>query len=381
MRDSRRATTVRSSDHNVKASVRRTLTTLGVSKPQKEDSTPQDLEVSSPSSVGTQTATLPLALRAPSTEKPITEFKMKSRSVPIIIKTLRLLPEHATEKPVARKQMKSFFRPSKVPQYAFTLKVDYPTVVQLDHPESWPMRISIIPDLRSSKTTMDLANGLPDVRVVGMSVSLCSTTTVQAPTTFSSTESDKEHEYHFSFRKLFEPSQYTIPVGKLEDLKAGVKESDPFDAEAARSEKMSHFYPSYTPPDDPTTSSNVTPTPVLDLTPLLQLRLTRTHSSAQGLKSAQFERPLIPTFSTYNINVKYKIRWKLEIECAGQKDDISNLFGYVWDDWLVFDRSEEEARKMEMEWMGKERGRDWDEVNNVVSVASQGLQAILGLLG
>jgi hypothetical protein len=44
MRDSRRATTVRSSDHNVKTSVRRTLTTLGVSKPQKQDLTPQDLD-------------------------------------------------------------------------------------------------------------------------------------------------------------------------------------------------------------------------------------------------------------------------------------------------------------------------------------------------
>ena len=44
MRDTRRATTVQVSDHNVKGSVRRTLTTLGVSKPQKQDVTPQDLD-------------------------------------------------------------------------------------------------------------------------------------------------------------------------------------------------------------------------------------------------------------------------------------------------------------------------------------------------
>lgn len=44
MRDTHRATTVRGSDHNVKGSVRRTLTTLGVSKPQKQDLTPQDLD-------------------------------------------------------------------------------------------------------------------------------------------------------------------------------------------------------------------------------------------------------------------------------------------------------------------------------------------------
>lgn len=341
------------------------------------------VEVSSPSTSQTQTATLPLALRAPSTEKPIMEFKIKSRSVPITIKALRLLPEHATEHPGARKQVKSFFRPSKVPQYAFTLKVDYPTVVQLDHPDPLPMRISIIPDLNPSKTTMDLTNGLPDVRVVGMSVCLRSTTTVQAPTTFSSTESDKTHEYHFDFKMPFHPSQYTIPVDKLSDLKAGVKTGDPSVTEAARLEKILHFYPAYVlNPVASTSPLETTPVPAfLDLTPLLSLRLTRTHSSAQGLKSSRFDHPLTATFSTYNIAVKYEIRWKIEIECAGQMDDISNSFGFAWDECSVLDRSEEQVKAQGSEWVGKERGRDWDEVGNVVGVAGQGLQAIFGLLG
>lgn len=44
MRDTRHATTALRHDSNVKTSVRRTLTTLGVSKPQKQDLTPQDLD-------------------------------------------------------------------------------------------------------------------------------------------------------------------------------------------------------------------------------------------------------------------------------------------------------------------------------------------------
>lgn len=44
MRDTPRAGTNIRNDHNSKISVRRTLTTLGVSKPQKQDLTPQDLD-------------------------------------------------------------------------------------------------------------------------------------------------------------------------------------------------------------------------------------------------------------------------------------------------------------------------------------------------
>jgi hypothetical protein len=44
MRDMRSASTAGSSDHNMKTSVRRRLTTLGVTKPQKQDLTPQDVD-------------------------------------------------------------------------------------------------------------------------------------------------------------------------------------------------------------------------------------------------------------------------------------------------------------------------------------------------
>lgn len=44
MRDARRASVSSRNDHNMKTSVLRTLTSLGVSKPQKQDVTPQDLD-------------------------------------------------------------------------------------------------------------------------------------------------------------------------------------------------------------------------------------------------------------------------------------------------------------------------------------------------
>ena len=44
MRDSRRAVSSGRNDHNMKGSVRRTLTQLGVSKPQKQDLSPQDVD-------------------------------------------------------------------------------------------------------------------------------------------------------------------------------------------------------------------------------------------------------------------------------------------------------------------------------------------------
>lgn len=282
------------------------------------------------------TVALPLTLRAPSSEKPVTgtDLKMKSRSLPIVIKTLRLAPEHAIQPPGKRKQMKGFFGLEKVPKYAFTLKVGYPTVVQLESPEALALRIEVIPDLE--ETTMDITNGhgLPDVRVTGIEMWLHGTTTVRAPTTFSMTESEKSHEYRFKFEKPFGGNEFIIPTNQ-----------------------------------------------VLDLTPLLKLRLSRTHSSAQGVSYPKFERPLTPSFSTYNINVKYEIRWEIKIECAGVKESISNLFGFEWDECTVLGPSDMDAKAQESAWMGKERGRDYDEIGNAFSLGSQVFQDVLGLLG
>ncbi|KAF4628528.1 hypothetical protein G7Y89_g9617 [Cudoniella acicularis] len=62
---------------------------------------------------------------------------------------------------------------------------------------------------------------------------------------------------------------------------------------------------------------------VLDLGQILDIRATPTYAHTQKVK-ALFLRPLVPTFSTFNIAVEYGIRWKIELECAGEKETISN---------------------------------------------------------
>ncbi|KIW90424.1 uncharacterized protein Z519_09069 [Cladophialophora bantiana CBS 173.52] len=47
-----------------------------------------------------------------------------------------------------------FFRSSKTPRYTYVVKVEYPTVIQLEHPKPLPLKVYLIPDLDGVKTTI-----------------------------------------------------------------------------------------------------------------------------------------------------------------------------------------------------------------------------------
>ncbi len=46
------------------------------------------------------------------------------------------------------------FRPSETPKYAYIVKVEMPTAIQLEHPDPIPVKIYLIPDLDPEKTTI-----------------------------------------------------------------------------------------------------------------------------------------------------------------------------------------------------------------------------------
>lgn len=84
-------------------------------------------------------AALPLFLRDIGTPVPITNHNPQMRSTFQLIKTPRLLAEHADKELTFEQKSSRFFRPSKVPRSTYQVKVEHPTIIQLEHPDPIPL--------------------------------------------------------------------------------------------------------------------------------------------------------------------------------------------------------------------------------------------------
>ncbi|MCJ1384557.1 hypothetical protein MMC17_007674 [Xylographa soralifera] len=89
--------------------------------------------------------------------------------------TPRLLPEHA-EKPITIGQkLKIAARSSDIPRYTCFTNVVCPTVIQLDHPDPIPLKIYVVPNLDTRRTTIYSGGDLrclPPIEVVSMKIDL-----------------------------------------------------------------------------------------------------------------------------------------------------------------------------------------------------------------
>ena len=100
---------------------------------------------------------------------------------------------------------------------------------------------------------------------------------------------------------------------------------------------------------------------VVNLGALLGLQVSRDHSSWKSHPHRlPFERPLWPTFNTYNLRVRYDLRYKIGIECAGETDDQIWNLNYASADCAVLAPSELDVVREESQWVGKDKGSDTD---------------------
>ncbi|KAL3418509.1 hypothetical protein PVAG01_10225 [Phlyctema vagabunda] len=276
-----------------------------------------------------------LAFRGKSIELPLTDFDFKERKFPVWIKSEKLLPP-PSEKPVVstRDSFIKMFKSNPKPKYGFGIMVHYPTMVQLEHPASFPLRMEVIPDLKSGNTTIS-PDMLPDVKLVSMSLTLIAFVIIRSPSTFSTTESRKERKYKlvtdYKLDHVIPNRQFAAADGSLPEL--------------------------------------------LDIGDILKLSVNRRRPDVPGVKSVDFERPLVPSFSTYNIQLRYQLRWKMFYECGGKRTDISHEVPVV-----VHGPSEADVKDKESSWVGTERGKDYDEIENGVEIAMQGLNALANIL-
>ncbi|KAK6073254.1 hypothetical protein SCUP234_08852 [Seiridium cupressi] len=243
-------------------------------------------QVSAPPAV----ATFPVFVRPRSTARPMENTIFHSALYNESVKTLHLDPEYAGKSLTFRQHMTSVFQRSKLPEYSFTLVVEYPSVIQLDHPEPISFRLRAIagefkPSTQSTKT----AGGPPALTLASADIRLRSQTTTDA----------------------LEGTSYTVTSNKAGQWdSAGLINW----ADIPNSPIMTSI------PDDVTA-----PNSAFDIGKHFRVSLSP-HGLSLGRVALQRFVPsnaIYPSFQTRHISHIHQIKWKVVICCAGKNRKIS----------------------------------------------------------
>ncbi|KAK6331479.1 hypothetical protein TWF730_004561 [Orbilia blumenaviensis] len=300
---------------------------------------------------------IPLVVRTRSSEHPINYSEhIQEASEEVRIKTLKLLPQFTAEELSFRQQLKSILQPSKIPNYFFDLKVTCPSILQLDNPSHFPFRLSIIPKPQSTKkgangsgsifSTGD-TSALPDIKISAFSLSLKMWALMRARG-MSKWDSKTENHHDFAISPDLPPHivGYVIP----REGAAGI--------------------PGYRHPDE--SNSLIGGEQHLDLGQLLNLHISRTHSTRLEGDRNEFKakRPLWPSFKTYNIQCYYEWKYKITIMCAGETQLVEGKQRVE-----LIAQSEEQEQNIEVDNQGIRK--KWKELME----GAEGVAEIIGVVG
>jgi hypothetical protein len=200
---------------------------------------------------------LRLRLQNSMSASPLTDFQLRTSRCRHSITTLRLLPEHADANLTFKQRAKSFFNSSSVPGFTFQMHVTFPTVIQLNHSGYVPFFIEIEPDQYLSNTAERKVEGPPHIYLSSFSIGIKSRT-------------------HARTRGPF--ALYDVDEKETKDIIVACR----------------------------TNLRQVLSTERLDIGNMSKLTL---------------RKPLfIPSFRTYNISHSHKLEFRIEVECAGEKE-------------------------------------------------------------
>lgn len=209
---------------------------------------------------------LPLNVRAPAGQNFITDHRMTlATPATKVIRSPKVLRENADRDISFREKSRALFHRSRVPRYAFSVKVMYPKLIQLEHPDTIPLKVQVEPifgdsDQATNFCADDDLTALPDVVFTSMKLVLRSRTALTAPGTFS--------EYHDSVKRDFAfPGNRTnvlskeavIPIARvMEEIKTSAPGSATLrprdDYSLSPSHNNQSYSPAFTP--SPTRSQN-----------------------------------------------------------------------------------------------------------------------------
>jgi hypothetical protein len=218
------------------------------------------------------TATLPIAV-ATSSVYPFESFDLKARTYSECIQTQRLIPGMENAELSFRQRTQKWFGSSKVPQFSFSIQVDYPTMIQLQNPNPIQFRIRVVPDhKRSSESLVDLPQTLA---LTSLYMQIEATTSIICDASFSPRTASGSKTYAFAAKGSVLGIRKPITIASDSDAKT------------------------------------------LDLGALLGLSLHPRHANARGKPLPQFGK-IYPSFVTYNIKHSHRLSWELSLEAAGE---------------------------------------------------------------
>ncbi|KAK8080691.1 hypothetical protein PG997_008509 [Apiospora hydei] len=263
------------------------------------------------------TAHFPLFIRKRSTAQPIggSDYKFGIRESTRLLRTEMLLAENAERKMTFRERQRRFWNPSKTPKYTYAVKVVYPTVIQLEHPDPVPFKIYIVPKLKNELTSIcpdgDLSR-LPPWK-------------------------ERQHEYPIRFGPSQANHKFKIPLV----VRGNIRDEPPPDYKTSEiSTKLTnekHIVATSSEGPSSNSSGQFSLRPVddnieghffmgapFDLGAHLGIRLSQTGTSTVGAAATErpFGRFLYPSFDTYNISLTYQLEWTIRVACAGELHDV-----------------------------------------------------------
>ncbi|KAK8127467.1 hypothetical protein PG984_008575 [Apiospora sp. TS-2023a] len=304
------------------------------------------------------TAHLPLFIRSHSTAKPIEsgDYDFRVREATRLLRTEMLLAENAERKLTFRERQRRFWAPSKTPRYAYTAKVVHPTVVQLEHPDPIPFKLSVAPKLHKELTSIcpdGNLSRLPPVEFMSFELSLKSKTRIRTPGSLTNYhEEEREHEFPIRFGPFQANHKFKVPLvvrGNIRDEPPPDYSASGTSSRLAVTSSESHHQGnkdgqfSIQPVDENTVGAASRPmldyshfspseegqyiigTP-FDLGAHLGIRLSQTGSSTLGAAAeSPFGRWLYPSFDTYNVSLTYQLEWTIRLSCAGESQDVHGI--------------------------------------------------------
>ncbi|KAI0129795.1 hypothetical protein BJ170DRAFT_692455 [Xylariales sp. AK1849] len=284
-------------------------------------------------------ATFPIYVRPRSTGKAIEDPVLRAVFVIESVKTLHLDPEYANKSLSFRQHMQTVFQRSKLPEYEFTIVVEYPSRIQLEHPDPMPFRIRALSNdfNHPSKTTGSLMEKPPVLALVSAELRLRSAVHTDALEGRSYKVTSKQGG-HWHDNYLFDWKQ---------------------DADGSHDISI---------PDD-----TRNPNEVVDIGKNINLFVSPYGVSVAGCRHAPFKAPIYPSFNTRYINHVHELRWKLVVRCAGKDCKITGTAAVT-----VVGPSEQEE---EMKTLGMRAegitGAHWDWANGVVDTPMLSMSVVL----
>ena len=130
-----------------------------------------------------QEAILPVRIWAVSPGPPIVNFKPKPWRRPASVSSQRLVPGMENAKLTFTQKAQKFFGSSKVPNFAFNIEVQAPSVIQLANPNPIPFLLRVKP-IRD-QTSEIVRDASPKVKLEQLNLYLKADTVVLCPGTFS----------------------------------------------------------------------------------------------------------------------------------------------------------------------------------------------------